>query len=293
MKKNWKKHTNYKTKNQVKKNTKRAYKSKKRNYPREIMMTPDGPKMVRKHLQEETTRAFKHGPSLVTTLDKNGKTIKWNSWSSKNKLQPTKEAQEVMQINKNCNLTKKERIKQILKSMNYDPTIKYTRKEKRKFTRAVKAKLFEQPKQIIQLTKEQYKEKFKQERITKKARLDALPRIEDLYVTLPKKIGAQRSKPASEMNVKEKGENRKFTYIVNRVKEEDLEAKEQGRPFRTYDFLTDYFNANTVKEAERKIKSIAKKYEKDTSFTGIVLKDPEGENMTTYYTLEKLNKIAA
>ena len=293
MKKNWKKHTNYKAKNQVKKNTKRAYKAKKRNYPREIVQTPNGAKFVRKPLQEETTRDFKHGPSLVIKYDKNGKVINWNNHSAHIHQQPTKEAKAIMQINKDVQKSKKERIKQILKSMNYDPTIKYTRKEKKHFTRAVKAKLFEQPKPITVLTKEQYKEKFKQEKIIKQAKLANLPHIHDLYTTLPNIKGLQRSKPAAEMNVKEKGNNRKFTYVINRVQEEDLEAKKEGRPYRSYEFLTDYFNANTVKEAERKIKSIAKKYKEDTSFAGITLKDPEGENMMTYYSIEKLNKIAA
>lgn len=288
-----KKNKQYRAKKQVSRNTKRAINAKKRNYPRELVNTPQGAKLIRKHLQEETTRDFKHGPSLVIEYGKDGKIKNWNSWSAKKHTKFTEIANQARSDVKLARENKKERIKQILQSMNYDSTIKYTRKEKKKFTRAVKAKLFEKPKQIQIKTKEQYKEQFKAERIAKKTRLNNLPHINDVLITLPKVGGKQRAKTASEMTEKEKGNNRKFTYIVNRVREEDLKAKEQGRPYRTYDFLTDYFNANTVKEAERKIKSIAKKYKEDTSFTGIVLKDPEGENMTTYYTLEKLNKIAA
>ena len=54
----------------------------------------------------------------------------------------TKIATESRNENKNAKLSKKERIKQILKEAGYDPTIKYTNKEKRKFTCIVKNKLF-------------------------------------------------------------------------------------------------------------------------------------------------------
>ena len=32
---------------------------------------------------------------------------------------------------------------------------------------------------------------------------------------------------------------------------------------------------------------------KDDTFTGITLKDPDGENITTYYTMDKLKQLAA
>lgn len=274
-----KKNKQYKAKKQVTRNTKRAINAKKRIQNRKIQ-------------QNIVETIYEHGPSLAVEYGKDGKVKNWNSWSAKKHTKPTQECNESRSANKLAKENKKERIKQILQSMNYDPTIKYSRKEKKKFTRAIKAKLFEKPKIQIK-TKEQYITQFKAERIAKKQRLDALPHINDLLVTLPKIKGKQRAKSAAEMVEKEQGNNRKFTYVVNRVREEDMEARKQGRPFRTYDFLTDYFNANTVKEAEKKIKSISKKYKEDTSFTGITLKDPEGENMTTYYTLDKLDKIAA
>ena len=72
----------------------------------------------------------------------------------------TKIATESRNENKNAKLSKKERIKQILKEAGYDPTIKYTSKEKRKFTCIVKNKLFEKPKPVT-LTKEQIKERIR------------------------------------------------------------------------------------------------------------------------------------
>lgn len=47
-----------------------------------------------------------------------------------------------MEENKAIKQSKKERIKNILMKAGYDPTIHYTRKEKKKFTRIVKKTLF-------------------------------------------------------------------------------------------------------------------------------------------------------
>src|SRR5699024_761933 len=160
-----KKNKNFKIKRQTLRNQKRSVKAKKRNYPRIVVVG----KFVKKHCPVETTRDFEIGPSLVTVV-KDGKTVEWNSWSSKQKQQPTEVAIEVMKENKAIVQSKKERIKQILMKAGYDPTVNYTRKEKKKFTRIVKDNLFVKAKPTA-LTTEQIKDKLKANRAVKKAEL--------------------------------------------------------------------------------------------------------------------------
>lgn len=130
-----KKNKQYRVKKQTVRNAKRSAKAKKRNYPRIVI----NGKYVKKYCPAETTRDLEIGPSLVTEV-KDGKTVNWNSWSSKNKQQPTEIAKNAMEENKAIKQSKKELIKNILMKAGYDPTIHYTRKEKKKFTRIVKYK---------------------------------------------------------------------------------------------------------------------------------------------------------
>lgn len=101
-----KKNKQYRVKKQTVRNAKRSSKAKKRNYPRIVI----NGKYIKKYCPVETTRDFEIGPSLVTEV-KDGKTVNWNSWSSKNKQQPTKIAKEAMEENKAVKQSKKERIK--------------------------------------------------------------------------------------------------------------------------------------------------------------------------------------
>ena len=77
-------------------------KLKKRNYPRIVI----NGKYVKKYCPAETTRDFEIGPSLVTEV-KDGKTVNWNSWSSKNKQQPTEIAKNAIEENKAIKQSKK------------------------------------------------------------------------------------------------------------------------------------------------------------------------------------------
>lgn len=79
-----KKNKQHRVKKQTVRNAKRSAKAKKRNYPRIVV----NGKYVKKYCPAETARDFEIGPSLVTEV-KDGKTVNWNSWSSKNKQQPT------------------------------------------------------------------------------------------------------------------------------------------------------------------------------------------------------------
>lgn len=259
-----KKNKNFKIKRQTLRNQKRSVKAKKRNYPRIVV----GSKFVKKHCPVETTRDFEIGPSLVTVV-KDGKTVEWNSWSSKQKQQPTKVAIEAMKENKAIVQSKKERIKQILMKAGYDPTVNYTRKEKKKFTRIVKDNLFVKAKPTT-LTIKQIKDKLKAKLAEMQAKFE-----EEARKPLPSKEGKQKGFTAAELAVKEKPNKRKFKYTVQRRRSDDEK--------RVYDFKTDYFIALTRDDAKKKAAIEAKKFKKDTSFAGITVQDIEGDNNIIYY----------
>lgn len=214
---------------------------------------------------------------IEVTKTENGKTIEIQRilGNKKQSEYTTNIAKNAMDDNKSAKQSKKELIKKILMEAGYEPTVYYTRKQKKHFTRIVKNKLFAKPKPIKQLSKEEYKKKFAEERAAKKIALDNLP-----HAQLPIIKGKQRPISAAEAVKKEKPNNRKFRYVINRKSDEN--------PNKVYDFLTDYFDASTRTEAKDKVKNIAKKYKKDTSFTGITVQDINGDNSITYYTKEKL-----
>ena len=184
-------------------------------------------------------------------------------------------AKNAMADNKSAKQSKKELIKKILMKAGYEPTVHYTRKEKKHFTRIVKNKLFTKSTPPKQLSKEEYKKKFAEERAAKKVKLDNLP-----HAQLPVIKGKQRPISAAEAVKKEKPNERKFRFVVNRKSDEN--------PNKVYDFLTDYFDASTRNEAKNKATKIAKKYKKDTSFAGITVQDINGDNSITYYSRKAL-----
>lgn len=278
----------YRAKKSVIRNTKRANKAKKRNYNRVIQQTPNGAKLVRAFCPSETTRDFEHGPSLVIEYDKDGKVKNFNSWSKNNKQNMSKMAQSAQKDYKFAANSKKEAVKKILQNCGYDPTIKYTRKEKKRFTRAVKEKLFN----LTTIVKREF---YNREALKKKYSKvsEQTPHATAVNTTIAiKERSKTKALTAKEIN-KETHSKRKFTYIINRVVEADMNAKKEGRPYKNYDFLTDYFEADTVKSAEKKAANLAKKYLKDESFAGVTLKDPEGLNMTTYLHPDKISRLAA
>ena len=152
----------------------------------------------------------------------------------------------------------------------YDPTIHYTRKEKKKFTRIVKNSLFDKFPKPKERTKAEWKELFTQQKAAKEARMEALK-----YKPLPIKAGKQKGFTAAELAVKEKPKERKFKYTINRRRSDDDK--------RTYDFKTDYFTASTRDEAKKKVAKEAKQYRNDSSFAGITVQDIEGDNNIIYY----------
>lgn len=185
----------------------------------------------------------------------------------------TSQAENAMKENKKIKQSKKDQIKKILMDAGFDPKKHYTRKEKNKFTRIVKNKLFTKA-VTPSFTEESIRKIIKEKNIAKKIRQDKLPYV-PLFKPLPVVFGKQRNPSVAEINKKETPKDRKFKYVVQRRRSDD--------PMRCYDFLTDYFNAKTSEEAKKKASKIAKKYIKDTSFTGITVKDIEGTNDIIYY----------
>lgn len=268
-----KKNKTYRAKKQVTRNTKRSFNAKKRNYPRIVV----NGKYIKEHCSVETTRAFEIGPSLVTET-KDGKTVNWNSWSSKNKQQPTEVAKTAMEENKAIKSSKKELIKNILMKAGYDPTVRYTRKEKKRFTRIVKNNLFTKPKPVT-LTTEQIEEKIKTEKLAKKA-MQAKFDEEVRNNPLPPKKGKQMAPSAAELSVKEKPNKRVFDYTIDRKCANEL--------MRSYAFAKGTVEATTKENAFLEAKKIAKNYKSDTSFVGMTIKDINGDNSIIFYTAEKL-----
>lgn len=172
------------------------------------------------------------GPSPFITKGEDGKVSITNIVGKvSQKSYTTDIGKNARQENKTAKQAKKDRIKQILASAGFDPTIKYTRKEKKKFTRTVKKNLFAKKEVVIPSEEEVNKRKFK--------------------------------------------------YVIQRKRSE----KEDHR---VYDFKTDYFEATSKEDAFKLAVKEAKKFEKDTSFTGVTVYDMEGDNSITYYTRSKL-----
>lgn len=196
-------------------------------------------------------------------------------YNNKYKDTITKIGKAAITENKRIKQEKKELIKSILMKAGYDPTIRYTRKEKKKFTRIVKNSFYSKPKQTTILTDEQYKAKFKAERKAKKQTENQIRTMQ-----LPVSKGKQRPISAEEFIKKESSNKRKFRYTINRQSDEN--------PNKVYDFKTDYFEASTRKEAKTKALTILKEYKRDTSFRGVTVHDINGDNSITYYTRDNL-----
>lgn len=221
----------------------------------------------------------KPGPSKAIKYSEDGKVIGFIKWADKKQSEyTTKVAKAAMDENKSVKQSKKELVKGILMKAGYDPTIRYTRKEKRKFTRIVKNNLFVKPKSVT-LTTEQIKEKIKTDKLAKK---EMQAKFEESVRNNPLPVvpGKQRGATAAELSVKEKPNKRNFQYAIQR--------KCSDNDMKVYDFATGNFEASTRDEAKSKATRLAKKYEKDTSFTGVTIKDIEGDNSITYYSRNKL-----
>lgn len=208
------------------------------------------------------------GPSPFITKGENGKVIITNiSGKVKQKDYTTKIGKNARQENKTARQAKKERIKQILTSMGFEPTVHYTRKEKKKFTRTIKKLLFVQPKPV-NLTDEEIKVRFQREKEHKAELLASRPHANEIKASVLKFLKQNKKVLNNKKNT------RKFRYIVQNQSEDN--------PSKDVDFLTDYIEANTKEEALTKVKDIAKKYVNNEKFTGMRIEDTIS-NDSTYY----------
>lgn len=208
------------------------------------------------------------GPSPFITKGENGKVIITNiSGKVKQKDYTTKIGKNARQENKTARQAKKERIKQILTSMGFEPTVHYTRKEKKKFTRTIKKLLFVQPKPV-NLTDEEIKVRFQREKEHKAELLASRPHANEIKASVLKFLKQNKKVLNNKKNT------RKFRYIVQNQSEDNLS--------KDVDFLTDYIEANTKEEALTKVKDIAKKYVNNEKFTGMRIEDTISNNSTYY-----------
>lgn len=208
------------------------------------------------------------GPSPYITKGENGKVTITNVVGKvKQKSYTTEVGKNSRQENKTAKQAKKERIKQILASIGFEPTVHYTRKEKKKFTRTIKKLLFVQPKPV-NLTDEEIKVRFQREKEHKAELLANRPHINEVKAPVLEFLKKNKEVLNSKKNT------RKFRYIVQNQSEEN--------PSKDIDFLTDYIEANTKEEALTKVKDIAKKYVNNEKFTGMRIEDTVS-NDSIYY----------
>lgn len=208
------------------------------------------------------------GPSPFITKGENGKVIITNiSGKVKQKDYTTKIGKNARQENKTARQAKKERIKQILAGMGFEPTVHYTRKEKKKFTQTIKKLLFVQPKPV-NLTDEEIKVRFQREKEHKAELLASRPHANEIKASVLEFLKQNKKVLNNKKNT------RKFRYIVQNQSEDN--------PSKDVDFLTDYIEANTKEEALTKVKDIAKKYVNNEKFTGMRIEDTIS-NDSTYY----------
>lgn len=179
----------------------------------------------------------------------------------------TELGKKARQENKTAKQTKKELIKQILASAGFEPTVHYTRREKKKFTRLIKKRLFVQPKPV-NLTNEEIKIRFQREKERKAELLVSRPHINEVNTSVLEFLKKGREILNNKKN------NSKFRYVIQNQSEDN--------PIKDIDFLTDYVEASTREEALTKVKDIAKKYVNNKKFTGMRIEDTV-DNNSIYY----------
>lgn len=211
------------------------------------------------------------GPSPFITKGEDGKVSITNIVGNvSQKSYTTDIGKNARQANKTAKQAKKDRIKQILASAGFDPTIKYTRKEKKKFTRRIKNLLFVQPKPV-NLTDKEIKMRFVAEKKRKAELLAGRPHKNEIEALMTGFLGEKREKSLQK-------ESKKYRYII---KQQSKEA-----PQKEIDFLTDYVTAKNeteaVEVAKSKFRSVYKNSEDKDSLTGLSVIQLD-TNQSSYY----------
>lgn len=211
------------------------------------------------------------GPSPFITKGEDGKVSIANIVGKvSQKSYTTDIGKNARQENKTAKQAKKDRIKQILASVGFDPTIKYTRKEKKKFTRRIKKLLFIQPKPV-NLTDEEIKMRFIAEKKRKAELLVSRPHKNEIEALMTKLLSKKGGKSPQE-------ESKKYRYII---KQQSKEA-----PQKEIDFLTDYVTAKNETEAaevaKAKFRDLYKSSGDKNSLTGLSIIQLD-TNQSSYY----------
>lgn len=221
------------------------------------------------HRSKKVEEVFRRpGPSPYITKSENGKVTITNVVGKvKQKSYTTEVGKNSRQENKTAKQAKKELIQQILASAGFEPTVHYTRKEKKKFTRLIRKRLFVQPKPV-NLTNEEIKIRFQREKERKAELLANRPHINEVKASVLEFLNKGKKVLNNKKNT------RKFRYVVQNQSEDN--------PSKDIDFLTDYIEASTKEEALNKVKNVAKKYVNNKKFTGIRIEGTV-DNSIIYY----------
>ena len=147
------------------------------------------------------------GPSPFITKGEDGKVSITNIVGNvSQKSYTTDIGKNARQANKTAKQAKKELIKQILASAGFEPTVHYTRKEKKKFTRLIRKQLFVQPKPV-NLTDEEIKVRFQREKEYKAELLASRPHKNEIEALMNSFLGEKREKSLQK-------ESKKYRYII-------------------------------------------------------------------------------
>lgn len=221
-------------------------------------------------------------PSLSKYIeyDKDGKVIGFISNSKKVHLADhlTNIAKKAIEDNKAAKIAKKERIKQILANViEFDPNIHYSRKEKKRFTRAIKKHLFVQPKSV-NLTDEEIKIRFAEEKKRKVELLKERPHKNEIKSSMVDFITKNKEVLTKMKSNPKKEESKKYKYII---KQQSKEA-----PQKEIDLLTDYITAKSNTEAteiaKATFRSMYKNSKDKDNLTGLSV-TPLDTEQSSYY----------
>lgn len=215
------------------------------------------------------------GPSPYIIVGEDGKVSITNVVGNvKQKDYTTEIAKSSRQENKTAKTAKRDRVNQILAGAGFDPTIKYSRSEKKKFTRIVKKNLFVQPKPV-NLTDEEIRIRFAEEKKRKAELLEKRPHKSEIEASVIDFLTKGREALAKMKSSPKKEENKKYRYVI--------QQQSKDNPNKDTDFLTEYLNASTKDEALEKAKQVFKeKYAEKEQFTGMRIESVDSKESIYY-----------
>ena len=203
----------------------------------------------------------------------------------------TEAGKAAMDENKRIKEANKSLKEKILADIGYNKDVFYTRKEKRIFTRKIKAAMFPKKPEVV-LTKEQYLERVKAEKAKKIELLNNRTHISQILEEYNKFKKESKKLYNNELSDKTKKEIESFLANKNNVKDVTkkkyrytIERLTEDEVPRNTPFLTDHFYAKDDDEAKRTFKEIASKYKDMERFGGgtlTILKEDSSEGDSLY-----------